>query len=540
MSDRVQQLDAGAGSGWRLVTPKRLIVLLCSCVLIAAILSSVLWTGRRILFREVQEEARHLAELVALNIDPADLRGICVEDDMQSVEFQRVLNYLQSVKRVYGHLAFVYSMRRDPGTQTWSFVVDADPYDEDDNGDGTIDPSEEGVVPGDPYDDLPVSLASGRALRGSTVEDAFYTDYWGTFMSGFAPIVDPETGNVVVLGVDVTRETFLFKSRALRVAVGIAFVLLCLLVGWALLSLYGKADALEIVQALDQHIQKQNAQLRDTVRQLHEREETMRQDLLLAQEVQRRILPHEFPLKERLRFAAIYRACELIGGDFYDAFELDDRTAGFFIADVSGHGVSAALLTTALKASLNRCQAVAFETIRSNLACTGMVDTTCLGHCLRELNHVMSELLPEDRFVTLAMAVFDLESGRLLIGNAGHTPPILWRAGSVSVLDVPSNVAIGLIDDFDYETATFDLHPGDKVVFYTDGLTERLNADDEEYGDERLLATVERAAYLVPARLISRILEDAERFSGDIAVHDDEAVVAIEVLDGADVSSVLS
>lgn len=532
-SAQMQHSNVGAGVGMRLVTLRRLIVLLCSYVLIAVILFGLLRTGRGMLFREVQEEARHLAELVALNIDPADLRGIRAEDDMQSVEFQRVLNYLQSVKQVYDHLAFVYTVRRDPKTRAWSFVVDANPYSEDNNGDGIISPIEEGAMPGNPYDDPPASLASGRALRDPTVEDAFYTDYWGTFMSGFAPIVDPKTGEMTVLGVDITRETFLLKNRALKVAVGVAFFPLCLLVGWALFSLYGKTDALDIVEALDLRVHEQNAKLRDTVERLHEREETMRQDLLLAQEVQRRVLPHKFPLKNRLRFAAIYSACEFIGGDFYDAFELDGHRAGFFIADVSGHGVSAALLTTALKASLSRCRTVAFETLRSKLTRAGMADAACVGSCLRDLNRAMGDLLPEDRFVTFSMAILDLETGSLMIGNAGHTPPVLCRSGggSVFALDVPPNIAIGLLDDFDYETATFDLFPGDKIIFYTDGLTERLNAADEEYGDERLLAVVKHAADLAPARLISHIIEDAEHFSGNIAVQDDEAVVAIEVLE---------
>ncbi len=532
MSDRMQQPDAGAGSGWRLATPKHLIVLLCSYALIAAILWGICWTGRKVLFREVQEEALHLAELVALNIDPADLRDIHTEGDMQSVECQRVLDYLQAVKRVYGHLAFVYTLRRDPDTQAWSFVVDADPYDEDDNGDGRVSPSEEGTVPGDPYNDPPVSLTSGRALHGPTVEDTFYTDYWGTFMSGFAPIVDQETGDVAVLGVDVTRETFLFKNRTLWVAAWIAFVPLCLLVSWALLSLYGKTEALEVVQALDQRVQEQNAELRNTVEQLHEREEIMQEDLLLAQEVQRYVLPHVFPLKNQLHFAAIYRTCELLGGDFYDAFELDERRAGFFIADVSGHGVSAALLTTALKASLDHFRTVEFEFLRTEPACAMEVFAACVSSFLRELNRAMYDLLPEDHFVTFSMAILDMEDQNLLIGNAGHTSPILCRAGSKSAfaLDVPPNVAIGFMDDFDYETATFDLLPGDKVVFYTDGLTERMNAAGEEYGEERLLAAVGCASDRTPTRLIAGIVEDAERFSGNIAIQDDEAVVAIEVL----------
>ncbi|MEN8255483.1 MAG: PP2C family protein-serine/threonine phosphatase [Verrucomicrobiota bacterium] len=535
MSERLQAPGGGAGGGRRIVSPRRLGVLLCSYALVAAILYGILWTGRRILFREVQEEARNLAELVALNIDSADLRSVHAEDDMQSVEYKRALDYLQSVKRVYGHLAFVYTLRCDPGTQAWSFVVDADPYDEDENGDGTISPNEEGTIPGDPYNDPPASLASGRALHGPTAEDAFYTDYWGTFMSGFAPIVDQETGDVVVLGVDITRATFKLKYRALVVVAGLAFVPLCLLVSWALFSLYGKTEALEVVQALDRRIQKQNAELRDTVGRLHEREETMRQDLLLAQEVQLHVLPHEFPLKDWLGFAASYRTCELIGGDFYDAFELGEHSAGFFIADVSGHGVSAALLTTALKASLDRCRGIALDATRTKPACAGEVDASCVCSCLRELNRVMYELLPVDRFITFAIAVFDLENHRLLIGNAGHPPPIRCRTGEAeaSMVQVPPNVAIGLLDDFDYQTAVFDLRQGDKIVFYTDGLTERLNTVCEEYGEERLQTAVGCEAGLTPAQLIARIVKDAEHFSGNIAPHDDEAIVAIEVLDGS-------
>lgn len=519
-------------SWWQLLTPRRLLIIFTAYAVVILVLCGVTLTARQILLWEIRTNSRQLAELLASHLFAGDLDRIQGPEDIHTFEFEKVLHYFREVRSIYEDVACIYTLRRDPATGRWFYIVDAAPFDEDKDGDGRIDPDEKGAPPGLEFEAAGQIEELTEALSGPTADDDFTTDPWGTFISGYAPIIDPYSGRpVAVLGVDVTRETFEAKYAAAKVAAGVSFVVLVALVSFAFIAYYGKAQALRLTRGLERQIQEKNQALERTIAQLRQRESTMNQELSLAREVQERFLPKEFPLPGDLRFAAEYRACAEIGGDLYDAFTIHERTAGFFIADVVGHGVSAALVTAAVKASVERYRQAVFQSFLRIADLQEPIESAALGRLMTELNRAMREILPPTSFITLQIGVILPDRRDLLLANAGHLPPVVWEkaTGGVQVVPVPPNVAIGVQPHPRFQVTSIELQPGDKFISYTDGIIERTNPSEKTYGTERFLECIRTHGQLPPDWLAREIIEDSDRFSDGREPDDDQAVMVIEL-----------
>ncbi len=520
---------------------RRLGALAAILLLIGAVLCSVQRTTRSILLEEVRFKTRQLAQLLASQIEASEVEAIQSPADMDLPAFKSLLKFLQLVRKSYEDIAFIYILRPDPDTGEWRFVIDAQPYDIDLNEDGSISPEEEGVQPGTVYEKASELPEIAQGLRTPTARRDFYTDYYGTFMSGYAPIRATAGGTgIAVLAVDVKESTFQSKYHTINLAALAAFFVLGLGSALLLSFYYSRTDALDIIRRLDGKIRLQNSALQekndtleDVVSQLRYREEEMGEELQLAQEVQQRFLPHTFPLQKELRFAATYQSCERIGGDLYDVFDFNERVAGIYIADVSGHGVSAALVTAALKASVERYRHRIHQTIHESLKPCEEIDHSLLQQFMKDLDGSIHEILLPGHFVTFLIALFNLETGRLLLGNAGHQRPILWEktAGQAREIEVPANVAIGFLESFEHETLCLPLSRGDKLILYTDGLTERRNPDQEEFGEDRLVQTIGEKGRLPPEELLNAISHEAKVFASGVPAHDDYAIVIMEWLE---------
>jgi len=517
-----------------LLTARRTAFLLVVLSVIALVLTAVYSTARDILFLEYRTKTRQIAEMVASKIYAPDLAGIDSPDDVASFAFRKVVSQLREVKEIYDDLAYVYILRRNPVTGDWTFVVDANPFDVDQNGDGVISPSEEGVLPGTEYPEAKNNPMILAALQKPTAEEDFTTDYWGTFISGYAPIVDPYTGEpVAVLGVDVTRATFETKYRAVEITALVSFFVLVGLTTFAFFAYAGKSEALRVTRALEEEVARKNVALEETVNQLLEQENTMNRELLLAREIQEGFLPRKFPLTGRVRFAADYRASAEIGGDLYDAFPVADRSAGFYVADVVGHGVSAALVTAALKATIERSRQNVFQQYYPAVDLQAPIEQAALERFLEELNRSIEEILPRNSFLTILVGIVLPDREEVILGNAGHPVPILWekRNQRVRVVPVPSNLAIGIQARTQFRVVSNTFRPGDKLIAYTDGITEHMNPNGESYGTERLLRCVRENGNLPPGELLRAIEEDTERFGEGQQSHDDEALLVVELLE---------
>lgn len=252
-------------------------------------------------------------------------------------------------------------------------------------------------------------------------------------------------------------------------------------------------------------------------------------DLRMARQLQHALLPQHFPGFPRtavtdnsaLRFHARYVSTTELGGDFYDVLPLSDTQAGVFICDVMGHGVRAALVAAKLRALVQETQPLAQDP----------------GQFLAEINRGLMKILrhtDEPLFATAFYLVADIGRGQLRYANAGHPFPLHLKrdAQVVEPLQFPpdsSGPAMGLFDVPSYQTATCQMSPHDLVMLFTDGLFEVQDGNDDEYGQERLLAGIRKRISLPPTQMFDELLNESRQFSASEQFCDDVCLVGVEI-----------
>jgi len=238
--------------------------------------------------------------------------------------------------------------------------------------------------------------------------------------------------------------------------------------------------------------------------------ERMQRQLKLAAEVQRRMLPKKAPNIPNVEIGSIYEPSYLVGGDYYDFLELPDRRSAVVIADVAGKGVPASLQMASLKSMLR-----VFADQCSDL--TTLVKMT---------NQVFRRDSLAGEFATLLIGMVDPDAGTFSYVNAGHYPAILVRDNKIEQLNV-SGPALAIFDRPDFVAYTLPLQPGDKIVLYTDGFLDAMNFDQQCFGLERLIASVQKHANLPAQKMADNIVWDVRRFVGLTTQSDDMSLVAI-------------
>lgn len=207
-------------------------------------------------------------------------------------------------------------------------------------------------------------------------------------------------------------------------------------------------------------------------RERRRRAEDERRELGEALRIQQKLLPASVPQMDGLELAWSWQPASGVGGDCFDAIPLGRTRLAVSIADVVGKGIPAALLMSNLQAAVR-----AFAT-----------DTTGPAELCAQVNRILCGHVAEGRFISFFYCVYDSEEGTLAYCNAGHYPPILVRAdGSVERL-APGGPVLGVFADGSYEAAHTRLHRGDRLVLYTDGMTDALDASEAEFGEDRLVA----------------------------------------------------
>jgi len=233
------------------------------------------------------------------------------------------------------------------------------------------------------------------------------------------------------------------------------------------------------------------------------------EQLQVAAQIQRRLLPCADPALDGYEVRGMSRPCYEIGGDYYDYLWRGDRLA-LVVADVSGKGVGAALLMAAFQASL--------RTLAS-----GAADPVAL---VTRLNRAMVENSPDSKFVTLFYAELDLATHELEYVNAGHNPPlrVLEEGGGAVERLAPTGPVLGLLPGAAYRSERVVLQPGDLLALYTDGVTESVNHDFEEFGEDRLVKTLQRHRNQAPQSVLTSVVDEVRSFSPH-EQHDDITMI---------------
>ncbi len=293
----------------------------------------------------------------------------------------------------------------------------------------------------------------------------------------------------------------------------------------------GQVDGQLLVRAMRYAIERKRMtdQLGRYAEELRAKNAQLEADFNMAREIQEIFLPHQYPTfpqwiapeESALKFTHRYLPAAAVGGDFFDIFAITSTTAGIFICDVMGHGMRAALVTAIMRGLVEELMPVAADA----------------GKFLTEINRSLHTILRRTREPFLATAFYvvaDVGTGELRFASAGHPSPLRVRraTGTVELLksfDPRHGPALGLFEKTVYSTCRAPMTEKDLFLLFTDGLYEVDNPDREEYGQERLLATVSKLHAFPTERLLDELIDDVQRFSKAHEFEDDVCVVGMDV-----------
>ena len=260
--------------------------------------------------------------------------------------------------------------------------------------------------------------------------------------------------------------------------------------------------------------------------QLRQKNDEMEADLRMARDLQYAFLPSSYPAVAtdmpgragRLDFAHVYHPSGMVGGDFFDLLAVSDSQVLVFMADVMGHGARAALVVATLRGLLEQIAK----------------DTQDPGEFMTRLNATYSKIFSsanELMFATACCVRFDLETGRIFHANAGHPLPMVMAAdGQVGAAQVPRESmgpALGLFADARYAVFEYEMAPGMRMFFYTDGLTEARSEEQEEFEEERFEQSLAAHREQELPKLLGSIVRDVVEFTGTPIFEDDVCILGI-------------
>ena len=228
-----------------------------------------------------------------------------------------------------------------------------------------------------------------------------------------------------------------------------------------------------------------------------EAERRAHHELEIARQVQARLFPQSLPASRTLQYAGRCMQAREVGGDYFDFLSLGHERLGLVVGDIAGKGIAAALLMANLQANLRSQCATALDQLQV---------------FLRSVNQLFHENTVESAYATLFFAEYDDRERRLRYANCGHLPGLLLRRDdSVERLDATAYV-LGLFPDWDCTIGERRLDPGDVLALYTDGITETFDDADQEFGEERLVASLRRHRKLEPEALVASIVDEVRSF----------------------------
>lgn len=237
-------------------------------------------------------------------------------------------------------------------------------------------------------------------------------------------------------------------------------------------------------------------------------------ELDLARKIQLDLLPKTIPKIEGLEISRYFQPADSVSGDYYDFYLLPQNRLLLLLADVSGHGPSAALMMTMIKGI--------FHSIIKNYS--------SVAQSLNQMNAILHEILPQEIFVTCQLLEMDTANKIMQFSNAGHHPLMIFRAATKSCEQLElKSCALNIMDHFNYQSKEINLKANDVVVLYTDGLIEALNKDEEMFGTARLMESITATVTEKAETIIKNIKTSLYEFTGEITYQDDLAIIVIKI-----------
>src|SRR5271169_4158204 len=243
---------------------------------------------------------------------------------------------------------------------------------------------------------------------------------------------------------------------------------------------------------------------------IRERErQRMEEQINIARDIQQALLPRNFPDHPHFAVAGCNYPCLSVGGDYFDVFPLENNRTAFLIADVSGKGLGAALLTTMLQGALS-----------------AMTLGTDPARVFNHVNRFLCDHAEVGRYATMFFGILD-DDGHLEYINAGHPSPVLLRAGTAEEAFTEGSFPVGLVPEAEFSTTTLQLEPNDTLVLYSDGVTEAMDPDEQLYGTGRLRAVLLGKNEMPLDEIQKTVLESVENFARGARQADDLTILLV-------------
>ncbi len=440
------------------LTQKLLLIFGCVLVLSVLVLTVPAWKAMHDqVVLNMQNELKAIAATAALSINGDLHRQIRDGTDADSEAFQTLREQLARVQ-IANNIALTHIYTLYPDGDQMRFAVMLNPIDE--------------LFIGEPY---PRQQAMVPVLRAGTVTASdLYPDEYGEWISAYAPIRDSSGEIVGLLEVDKDSEIYTREFRyytRLSILLGaIALITSALLSSWVLQRLVIRPifKIREGMLALGRRdfAHRVELQTNDELQDLGQTLNAISRQLDVVRMIQAGFFPKELPDFEGYRIAAESIPCDATGGDYYDAFPIDDGRLALVVADVSGHGLGPSLL---------------MATCRSALRGMSMADLSP-GNLVDRLAHLMVEDLTGGRFITLFFGVLS-KDGTLTFANYGHGPALLASGGHLQHLESHQPPLGIMLESTEQERESIVvLHSGDRLLLATDGLTEAMDSHGEQLG----------------------------------------------------------
>jgi PAS domain S-box-containing protein len=256
--------------------------------------------------------------------------------------------------------------------------------------------------------------------------------------------------------------------------------------------------------------------------------EKMAENLNSAAKVQRAFLPHVLPKIENFEFAWQFKPCEQLAGDILNIIKFDEKNIAVYLLDVSGHGVSAALLAVAVSKLLSPASdtSILFST-QENSENRIIAPPKIVAERLNSYFQFESN---SSKFFTMIYGVLNLEENSFNYVSAGHPPPILLSTNAEPVMLYDEQYPIGIVDGPEYTQRTIKLKEGDSLIIYTDGVTDAFNDSSDTFGIERLLNQLKSMSKDSISKLLSATIETLEQWCGDEKNNDDISILGFQRL----------
>jgi sigma-B regulation protein RsbU (phosphoserine phosphatase) len=240
--------------------------------------------------------------------------------------------------------------------------------------------------------------------------------------------------------------------------------------------------------------------------------EKFRKELDMAAQIQKDFLPKEKPVCENYDIAGANIPCDQVGGDYYDFIAIDPCRLGIIIADVSGKGIGASLLMASLRAALH----------------SEMQPQLNLADMTAKLNDFVHRSTTPNQFITFFFGELNMKTNELRYVNAGHNPPFLIKkGGEVSRLET-SGFCLGMFPSVNFEPKVVELAVGEMAVFYTDGITEGRNIDNQEFGEQGLISLLKKNLKQPASKVVEKVCAELTSFTSGTPPMDDMTFIAVK------------